>query len=127
MQVWERCKRYEEVGAFGVEIEVVPPEVTTEISKRTPLFMVSMGGGKGGDCQYLFACDVLGTNTGHVPRHSKQYVNLSKEFDRIQEMRIGAFRQWVDEVQTGTWPDGPNLVSAPKAEMDAFKKMISGK
>ena len=127
MQVWERCKRYEEVGAFGVEIEVVPPEVTAEISKRTSLFMVSMGGGKGGDCQYLFACDVLGTNTGHVPRHSKQYANLAKEFDRIQELRIGAFKEWVGEVQSGAWPEAPYIVAAPKAEMDAFKKMISGR
>ena len=127
MQVYEACKRYEEAGAFGVEIEVVPPEVTAEISKRTSLFMVSMGGGKGGDCQYLFACDVLGINTGHVPRHSKQYANLAKEFDRIQEMRIGAFKEWVGEVQSGAWPEAPYIVSAPKAEMDAFKKMISGK
>ena len=127
MRVYEACKRYEDVGAFGVEIEVVPPEVTAEISKRTSLFMVSMGGGKGGDCQYLFACDVLGTNTGHVPRHSKQYANLSKEFDRIQEMRIGAFKDWVGDVQSGAWPDAPYVVSAPKAEMDAFKKMISDK
>ena len=125
MHVWERCRRYEAVGAFGVEIEVVPPEVTAEISKRTTLFMVSMGGGKGGDCQYLFACDVLGTNTGHVPRHSKQYANLAKEFDRIQEMRIGAFKRWIGDVQSGAWPDAPNLVSAPKLEMDAFKKMIA--
>ena len=127
MWVYDRVKQYEEAGAFGVEIEVVPPEVTAEISKRSSLFMVSMGGGKGGDCQYLFACDVLGTNTGHVPRHSKQYANLAKEFDRIQEMRIGAFKQWIEEVQTGAWPDALNLVSAPKAEMDAFKKMISSK
>ena len=48
MQVYERCRRYEDVGAFGVEIEVVPPEVTAEISKRTKLFLVSMGGGAGG-------------------------------------------------------------------------------
>ena len=127
MWVYDRVKQYEEAGAFGVEIEVVPPEVTAEISQRSSLFMVSMGGGKGGDCQYLFACDVLGTNTGHVPRHSKQYANLAKEFDRIQELRIGAFKQWKAEVQSGAWPDAPNLISAPKAEMDAFKKIISSK
>jgi len=121
MQVWEMCKRYEEAGAFGVEIEVVPPEVTAAISARTSLFMVSMGGGKGGDCQYLFACDVLGTNTGHVPRHSKQYANLAREFARIQEMRVQAFKSWVGEVHSGAWPDGPYIVSAPKEEMDAFK------
>ena len=124
MKVWEMCQRYEEAGAFGVEIEVVPPEVTAAISERSPLFMISMGGGKGGDCQYLFACDVLGTNTGHVPRHSKQYVNLSKEFDRIQQMRISAFKEWAGEVQSGAWPVAPNIVSASKAEMEMFRKML---
>ena len=124
MKVWEMCQRYEEAGAFGVEIEVVPPEVTAAISERSPLFMISMGGGKGGDCQYLFACDVLGTNTGHAPRHSKQYVNLSKEFDRIQQMRIFAFKEWAGEVQSGAWPVAPNIVSAPKAEMEMFRKML---
>lgn len=120
MAVYERCKHYEQVGAFGVEIEVVPPEVTAEIAKHTKLFLVSMGGGKGGDCQYLFACDVLGTNTGHVPRHSKQYANLAKEFARIQQMRIDAFKEWVGEVQSGAWPDGPYIVHAPQTEMEAF-------
>jgi 3-methyl-2-oxobutanoate hydroxymethyltransferase len=127
MTVWEMCQRYEEAGAFGVEIEVVPPEVTAEISKRTSLFMISMGGGKGGDAQYLFGCDVLGTNTGHVPRHAKQYANLYAEFERIQGMRVNAFKQWVDEVQSGVWPDVPNIVAAPKSEMDRFKTMIAGK
>ena len=123
-RVWDMCKRYEEAGAFGVEIEVVPPEVTAEISKQTSLFMISMGGGNGGDCQYLFACDVLGTNTGHVPRHSKQYVNLSKEFERIQAMRVEAFKSWVGEVRSGEWPTDPYIVKAPKAEMETFRRMM---
>jgi 3-methyl-2-oxobutanoate hydroxymethyltransferase len=126
MKVWELCQRYEEAGAFGVEIEVVPPEVTAEISKRSSLFLVSMGGGKGGDCQYLFACDVLGYNHGHVPRHSKKYANLAKEYARIQDMRVNAFSSFVTEVQSGAWPTPEFVVSAPKAEMDAFKKMLSG-
>ena len=125
--VYDRVMQYEEAGAFGVEIEVVPPEVTAEIAKHTSVFLVSMGGGKGGDCQYLFGCDVLGTNTGHVPRHSKQYVNLAKEFDRIQEMRMTAFKEWVNDVQSGAWPTAPYIVSAPKAEIDAFKKMLPRK
>lgn len=127
MQVYHMVKRYEEAGAFGVEIEVVPPEVTAAISECSSLFMISMGGGKGGDCQYLFGCDVLGTNSGHVPRHSKQYVNLSKEFDRIQDMRVKAFKEWVGEVQSGAWPTSRYIVSAPKTEMDAFTKMLTKK
>jgi 3-methyl-2-oxobutanoate hydroxymethyltransferase len=124
MKVWETCKRYEDAGAFGVEIEVVPPAVTAAISERTPLFMVSMGGGKGGDCQYLFACDVLGTNSGHVPRHAKQYANLAKELERIQHLRVSAFRSWIDDVQFGARPDASYIVNAPKEEMDAFRKAL---
>ena len=127
MEVFELVKRYEAVGAFGVEIEVVPPEVTAEISKHTNLFLVSMGGGKGGDCQYLFGCDVLGYNTGHVPRHAKKYADLAAEYARIQTMRVDAFKSFVTEVQSGAWPTPEYLVTAPKAEMDVFKKMLAGK
>ena len=125
MQVFDRCKRYEEVGAFGVEIEVVPPEVTAEIAKQTSLFLVSMGGGAGGDCQYLFGCDVLGTNTGHMPRHARKYADLAAEFARLQDMRIKAFSAFVADVRSGAYPSAPHLVSAPKSEMDAFRKMMA--
>ncbi|MCX7349484.1 MAG: 3-methyl-2-oxobutanoate hydroxymethyltransferase [Alphaproteobacteria bacterium] len=127
MAVYERCRQYEAAGAFGVEIEVVPPEVTAEIAKLTSLFLVSMGGGAGGDCQYLFACDVLGTNTGHMPRHSKKYADLAKEYARIQQMRISAFKAFVKDVQTGVYPSEQYLVKAPEAEMKAFARKLKGK
>ncbi|MCA3560670.1 MAG: 3-methyl-2-oxobutanoate hydroxymethyltransferase [Aestuariivirga sp.] len=127
MAIYERCSQYEEAGAFGVEIEVVPPEVTAEIAKRSSLFLVSMGGGAGGDCQYLFACDVLGTNTGHVPRHSKKYADLAGEYARIQQMRIDAFKAFVTEVQTGAYPAEKYLVKAPEAEMKAFAQKMQEK
>ncbi len=124
MQVYELVKRYEEAGAFGVEIEVVPPEVTAEIAKHTNLFLVSMGGGKGGDCQYLFGCDVLGYNTGKVPRHAKKYADLAAEYAKIQDIRVGAFKRFVNEVQSGAWPTAEYIVSAPPEEMAAFKKAM---
>ena len=125
MDVWERCKRYEEAGAFGVEIEVVPPEVTQEIAKHTKLFLVSMGGGKGGDCQYLFGCDVLGYNAGKVPRHSKKYADLAVEYARIQDIRVDAFKSFVSEVQSGAWPTSEYIVHAPPEEMAAFQRALS--
>ncbi len=124
MQVYERVKKYEEAGAFGVEIEVVPPEVTAEISKHTNIFLVSMGGGSGGDCQYLFACDVLGYNAGHVPRHAKKYADLAKEYAKIQDIRVNAFKDFVKDVQTGAYPSAPYIVNAPKEEMQAFVKAM---
>jgi hypothetical protein len=40
---------------------------------------------------------------------------------------ISAFKEWADEVHSGAWPSAPNLVTAPKPEMDAFKKMLPKK
>ena len=125
MGLLERCMHYEEVGAFGVEIEVVPTEVTAEISKHTNLFLVSMGGGTGGDCQYLFGCDVLGTNTGKVPRHAKAYANLTKEFERIQQIRIDAFKAFVEEVQSGAYPEPQHVVGIAPSELEAFRQLMA--
>lgn len=124
MKVYEACLRYEEAGAFGVEIEVVPAEITAEIAKHTKLFLVSMGAGTGGDCQYLFATDVLGTNTGHVPRHAKQYADLKRELDRIQKMRVDAFSNFVQDVKSGAYPQAQHLVAAAPAELKSFQSLI---
>jgi 3-methyl-2-oxobutanoate hydroxymethyltransferase len=124
MKVFEACLRYEEAGAFGVEIEVVPAEVTAEIAKHTKLFLVSMGAGTGGDCQYLFATDVLGTNTGHVPRHAKQYADLKRELDRVQKIRVDAFSAFVQDVKSSTYPEPRHLVAAAPAELKSFQSLI---
>ena len=60
LEILDAVRKYEAAGAFGAEIEVVPVEVATEISRRTSLFLLSMGAGAGCDAQYLFAEDVLG-------------------------------------------------------------------
>ncbi|TIW50135.1 MAG: 3-methyl-2-oxobutanoate hydroxymethyltransferase, partial [Mesorhizobium sp.] len=82
-------------------IEVVPAEVASAISRRTPLIMISMGAGAGCDAQYLFSEDVLGTNRGRYPRHAKRYRDLAAEFDRIQSERIAAFREYAADIQSG--------------------------
>jgi 3-methyl-2-oxobutanoate hydroxymethyltransferase len=71
MDIWNMVKDYEHAGAFGEEIEVVPPDIAAEISKRTSLFMILMGPGSGCDAQYLFSTDILGENRGRVPKQSK--------------------------------------------------------
>ena len=48
--------------------------------------------------------DMLGTNAGYVPRHAKQYADLKQELARIQQMRVEAFRTFVQEVRDGSYP-----------------------
>jgi 3-methyl-2-oxobutanoate hydroxymethyltransferase len=125
MKVYEACMHYEEAGAFGVEIEVVPAEITAEIARHTKLFLVSMGGGTGGDCQYLFGTDVLGTNTGHVPRHAKRYANLARELDRLQKIRVDAFRSFAEDVRTGAYPESRHIVAVAPKELATFQSLIA--
>jgi 3-methyl-2-oxobutanoate hydroxymethyltransferase len=124
MQVFEAVKQLEAAGAFGAEIEVVPVEVATEISKRTSLFLLSMGSGTGCDAQYLFAEDVLGTNRGHMPRHSKVYRNFAAEYDRLQQDRIAAFKEFVADVESKAYPEEKHIVRMDPAELSRFMDKI---
>ena len=120
LEIWRQVKALEEAGAFAAEIEVVPGEVAAAISARTSLVMLSMGAGSGCDAQYLFAEDVLGQNRGHYPRHAKVYRNFAAEFDRLQQERIAAFREYVEDVRTGAYPQRMHQVGIEPAELDAF-------
>jgi 3-methyl-2-oxobutanoate hydroxymethyltransferase len=84
----------------------------------------SMGSGKGGNVQYLFATDVLGTNTGHVPRHAKVYGKLAEELQRIQRLRVEAFKAFKEDVSAGTFPDSGRQLEVDEAEYEAFVKGI---
>ena len=125
MMMWDMLKKYEEAGAFGAEIEVVPPEIASEISRRTSLFMISMGAGTGCDAQYLFTCDVLGETTGHIPKHAKVYRNFAAEREKLQQERIAAFREYHNDVQSGKFPETTQVVSALPGEVEKFRAMLA--
>ena len=126
LEVWEAVKQLEKAGAFGAEIEVVPVEVAEAISKRTSLVMLSMGAGTGCDAQYLFAEDILGTNRSHMPRHSKVYRNFAAEYDRLQQERIAAFKEYVADVESNAYPEEKHIVRMAPDELKTFMDKIDG-
>lgn len=124
LRVFEAVKAYEEAGAFGAEIEVVPPEVAAAISQRSSLFMISMGAGTGCDCQYLFADDVLGQNRGRIPRHARSYRNFAREYDRLQGERVAAFSEFKADVGNGSFPGKRHLVEIDVGELQKFLESL---
>ena len=124
MEVFRAVKNLEAAGAFGAEIEVVPVEVAEAISRRTSLVMLSMGAGTGCDAQYLFAEDILGTNRGHMPRHSKVYRNFAAEYDRLQNERIAAFSEFVADVNSFAYPEDKHVVKMDPKELEAFMDQV---
>jgi 3-methyl-2-oxobutanoate hydroxymethyltransferase len=124
LRLYEEVKAYENAGAFAVEIEVVPEEVASEISKRVGILLWSMGAGSGCDAQYLFANDILGYTDGHIPRHSKIYRDFRAEYARLQAERVAAFREFVTDVESGAYPEPSHLVKMDPRELEIFREGI---
>jgi 3-methyl-2-oxobutanoate hydroxymethyltransferase len=132
LRVYRECTALENAGAIAAEIEVVPAEVATEISRRLErLSLWSMGSGAGCDAQYLFAMDILGDPTNkelsgiaHVPRHSKVYRDFAAEHARLQRERIAAFAEYRKDVERGTFPEDRHLVHISSDELAAFRAAL---
>ncbi len=124
LEVYRQAKRYQDAGAIAVEIEIVPARVCAEIARRLDIILISMGSGTGGNIQYLFACDVLGTNTGHVPRHSKVYANLAAEEARLQRLRVEAFGALRQDVYTKAYPGPEHQINIDDQQFEEFVHAI---
>jgi 3-methyl-2-oxobutanoate hydroxymethyltransferase len=124
LAVYERTKAYENAGAIGVEMELVPDRVAAEITRRTKILCLSMGSGSRCDGQYLFATDILGDNTGHIPRHAKVYRNFKAEYDRLHDESIAAFREFKTDTDSGVYPAAGNTIAVKDDEFAAFLKSL---
>jgi len=120
MWVYREIKTLEDAGAWAVEVEVIPGQLLAEITKRTTLLTSSIGAGSGGDIQFLFAEDILGSNPPPYPRHSKQYRSLYKMREAMQAERIAGFREFIDDVQVGGFPGPEHVIDAPEKLISAF-------
>ena len=118
--LFQNLKDLESAGAWAVECEVIPSRLMRELSSRTSLVTISIGSGNGGDVQFLFADDILGVSEGPFPRHSKQYCNLFKEAQRIQKIRVNAFKDFIDEVNTNIFPSNKFEVEVTEEFVERF-------
>ena len=118
--VYKEIKALEAAGAYAVEVEVIPEQLLIEISKRTSLLTSSIGGGSGGDIQFLFAEDILGNNPPPYPRHSKQYKNLYKMKQEMQAERVAGFKAFINDVKTGKFPGREHTIQTPNNLIEEF-------
>ncbi|MEM1079681.1 MAG: 3-methyl-2-oxobutanoate hydroxymethyltransferase [Pseudomonadota bacterium] len=112
--LWQQVRDYEAAGAFAVEMEVVAANLAREITTRTSMLTISLGSGADCDVQYLFSADLLGENTGHIPRHAKTYRNFAAERARLQAERVAAYRDYIADVTGGAFPTQHHSVEAPR-------------
>ncbi|MFC1814410.1 3-methyl-2-oxobutanoate hydroxymethyltransferase [Thermodesulfobacteriota bacterium] len=87
----------EAAGAFSVVLEGIPTEIAAKITKTLKIPTIGIGAGPHCDGQILVLHDLLGLNDRHVPKFVKQYARL------IDAAKTG-LKQYVEEVQNGTFP-----------------------
>jgi 3-methyl-2-oxobutanoate hydroxymethyltransferase len=109
-RLYHRMKELENAGAYAAELEVVPHNLARFLSSQTRLILMSLGSGSGCDTQFLFSDDILGDYEERLPRHAKAYRRFLEEHRRLQQERIGAFREYIADVREGRFPERCHLV-----------------
>lgn len=91
------ARALEQAGAFAVVLETVPAPLATLITKKIGIPTIGIGAGPGCDGQVQVVNDMLGSYTGYIPKHAKQYVKL-------KDIMSSAFSQYFEEVKSGKFP-----------------------
>jgi 3-methyl-2-oxobutanoate hydroxymethyltransferase len=91
------AKRAEEAGAFSVLIECVPSELAAQVTKLLSVPTIGIGAGSGCDGQVLVTNDMLGWNSGYVPKFVRQFADL-------KNVAIKAVEEYRAQVQRGEFP-----------------------
>src|SRR2546428_2296828 len=121
-RLYDQMKCLENAGAYAAELELVPHKLATYLCKHTSLFLMSLGSGNGCDSQFLFSDDILGDYDERIPRHAKAYRNFRQEYQRLQNERIAAFKEYAEDVKGGRFPEPRHLVDMDDAE---FKEAVA--
>ena len=121
IMLWDRFRRLEDAGAFGVECELIPAEVMKEIHQRTGLVTVSLGSGPDADIMFLFSSDICGESE-RLPRHARAYGDLASLRQRIVDERKKALAAYRADVAAKSFPDSTEAASI---DTDELAKLIA--
>jgi 3-methyl-2-oxobutanoate hydroxymethyltransferase len=107
----------EEVGAFSLLVEAVPPEVCAIIREKLKIPVYSIGAGWNADGQLMICSDVLGIFQAFTPKFVKKYENLA-------EKTISAFTQYVQEARDGKFPKDEHAYKMVEGELSKLKELL---
>lgn len=95
----EAAKAVEKAGAFAIVLECVPSKLAAIIRKEVSIPTIGIGAGFECDGQILVYQDMLGMFSDFTPKFVKKFADVGEKMTE-------AFREYIKEVQDGTFP-GP--------------------
>jgi 3-methyl-2-oxobutanoate hydroxymethyltransferase len=96
-QLMTDAKAAEQAGAFCVLIECVPPDLAKLATEQLSIPTIGIGAGPHCDGQVLVTNDMLGWNSGYVPKFVRRYADL-------RSAAAQAVSQYCQDVQQGIFP-----------------------
>jgi 3-methyl-2-oxobutanoate hydroxymethyltransferase len=105
----------EDAGAFAVVLELVPEEVSAEISRRLTMPTIGIGSGSGCDGQVLVLHDMLGIGSAEL-KHNKRYAEIGRAIR-------GAAEAYAKDVRAGAFPASEQTVSLGADAADVLSAM----
>ncbi len=97
----------ESAGAFAVVIEAVMEPIARALTKSLKIPTIGIGASPACDGQVLVSDDMLGLNTGHVPRFVKPYARLAADIEK-------AAQAFAKDVRARKFPSTEYCFSAKK-------------
>ncbi|MDB4537951.1 3-methyl-2-oxobutanoate hydroxymethyltransferase [Akkermansiaceae bacterium] len=122
--LYQKMKDLENAGAYAAEIECVPHQLASWLCSETSMLLMSLGSGSGCDTQFLFSDDILGDYDERLPRHAKAYRDFAAENRRLQDERVAAFGEYLEDVKSGAFPAAGNLIEMDPGVLEEVKKGI---
>ncbi|MFM8571392.1 MAG: 3-methyl-2-oxobutanoate hydroxymethyltransferase [Pirellula sp.] len=90
----------ERSGAFCVLMECVPAELAREVTEKLSVPTIGIGAGPYCDGQVLVTNDMLGWNSGYIPK-------FVRKFRDLRSQALDGVKEYCKEVQEGSFP-GPS-------------------
>ncbi len=117
MEVIKDALAIEKAGAFALLVEAIPPEVGKVITDMLKIPVLGIGAGMYTDGQVLIIGDMLGYFEAFTPKFVKKYANLAEVIDK-------AFREYIDDVRTGKFPEEKHCYRMVEGELDKLASML---
>ena len=88
----------QEAGCFALVLEKIPASLAAHVASELTIPVIGIGAGGGVDGQVLVAHDMLDINQEFSPRFLRRYATIGEIMD-------GAFRNYIDDVKSGDFPN----------------------
>ena len=97
LRLLEDARALEDAGAYALVLELVPAPLARIISQKLSIPTIGIGAGPHCDGQVQVIHDILGLYDNFVPKHTRQYLNLSGTI-------AAALERYAQEVRDGVFP-----------------------